>query len=71
MRTRASRPGGAAGGLAEGVSGVGSAGEWMLRGAASVVVTGEDGVRSLAYSLAVLESLRTGSRVTVDAGDRP
>ena len=36
-----------------------------------VVVTGEDGVRSLAYSLAVLESLRTGSRVTVDAGDRP
>lgn len=34
-------------------------------GEGEVVVTGEDGVRSLAYSLAALESLRTGARTLV------
>lgn len=38
-----------------------------VSGEGSVVVTGEDGVRSLAVSLAVLESLRTGSRAEVSA----
>lgn len=37
-------------------------------GAGEVVVTGEDGIRSLAVSLAVLESLRTGARATVSPG---
>lgn len=36
-----------------------------VEGAGEVVVTGEDGVRSLAVSLAVLESLRTGARAAV------
>lgn len=36
-----------------------------VRREGDVVVTGEDGVRSLAFSLAVLESLRTGARVKV------
>ena len=36
-----------------------------VAGEGDVVVTGEDGVRSLAVSLAVLESLRTGARATV------
>ena len=36
-----------------------------VRGEGAVVVSGEDGVRSLAYSVAVLESLRTGTRVQV------
>lgn len=37
-----------------------------VRGEGDVVVTGEDGVRSLAVSLAVLESLRTGARAPVE-----
>ena len=36
-----------------------------VRGQGDVVVTGQDGIRSLAVSLAVLESLRTGTRATV------
>ena len=36
-----------------------------VRREGDVVVTGEDGVRSLAFSLAVLESLRTGARAQV------
>ncbi|NUT48303.1 MAG: Gfo/Idh/MocA family oxidoreductase [Saccharothrix sp.] len=36
-----------------------------VAGDGEVVVTGEDGVRSLAYSLAALESLRTAARATV------
>ncbi len=42
-----------------------------VAGEGEVVVTGEDGVRSLAVSLAVLESLRTGGRVDVSAGQLP
>ncbi|MFZ5852813.1 MAG: Gfo/Idh/MocA family protein [Actinomycetota bacterium] len=38
-----------------------------VRGEGEVLVSGEDGVRSLAVSLAVLESLRTGRRVAVPA----
>ncbi len=41
-----------------------------VAGEGEVVVTGEDGVRSLAVSLAVLESLRTGARASV-AGSQP
>ena len=41
-----------------------------VAGEGDVVVTGEDGVRSLAVSLAVLESLRTGARAAV-AGGQP
>jgi len=37
-----------------------------VHGEGDVVVTGEDGVRSLAVSLAVLESLRTGARAMVE-----
>ena len=37
-------------------------------GSGTVVVSGEDGVRSLAVSLAVLESLSTGARATVSPG---
>lgn len=36
-----------------------------VRGEGEVLVSGEDGVRSLAFSLAVLESLRTGARTPV------
>lgn len=36
-----------------------------VRGEGAVIVTGEDGVDSLAYSLAALESLRTGRRASV------
>ena len=36
-----------------------------VAGEGEVIVTGDDGVRSLAVSLAVLESLRTGSRAEV------
>jgi 1,5-anhydro-D-fructose reductase (1,5-anhydro-D-mannitol-forming) len=36
-----------------------------VAGEGQVIVTGDDGVRSLAVSLAVLESLRTGSRTQV------
>ena len=36
-----------------------------VHGVGEVIVTGEDGVRSLAFSLAVLESLRTGRRTEV------
>jgi 1,5-anhydro-D-fructose reductase (1,5-anhydro-D-mannitol-forming) len=36
-----------------------------VAGEGDVVVTGDDGVRSLAVSLAVLESLRTGARASV------
>jgi len=36
-----------------------------VRGEGDVVVNGEDGVRSLAVSLAVLESLRTSTRARV------
>lgn len=39
-----------------------------VRGEGEVLVTGEDGVRSLAVSLAVLESLRTGARAKVLVG---
>lgn len=42
-----------------------------VAGEGDVVVTGEDGVRSLAVSLAVLESLRTGARAEVDPGQLP
>lgn len=37
-----------------------------VRGRGEVVVTGEAGVRSLAYSLAALESLRSGTRAQVN-----
>lgn len=37
-----------------------------VRGKGEVVVTGEAGVRSLAYSLAALESLRSGTRAQVN-----
>jgi hypothetical protein len=40
----------------------------MTDGSGAVVVSGEDGVRSLAVSLAVLESLRTGARAEVNPG---
>ena len=36
-----------------------------VAGTGAVIVTGEDGVRSLAFSLAVLESMRTGERAAV------
>ena len=36
-----------------------------VAGEGDVVVSGPDGVRSLAVSLAVLESLRTGARAEV------
>jgi len=36
-----------------------------VAGTGQVIVTGEDGVRSLAFSLAVLESMRTGERAVV------
>ena len=36
-----------------------------VRGQGEVLVTGEDGVASLAFALAVTESLRTGRRVDV------
>jgi 1,5-anhydro-D-fructose reductase (1,5-anhydro-D-mannitol-forming) len=36
-----------------------------VRGEGQVLISGEDGVRSLAFSLAVLESLRTSSRTAV------
>lgn len=42
-----------------------------VAGEGDVVVTGEDGVRSLAVSLAVLESLRTGARAEVDQVQLP
>jgi predicted dehydrogenase len=38
-----------------------------VAGEGDVLVSGEDGVRSLALSLAVLESLRTSARVDVPA----
>ena len=41
-----------------------------VRGTGEVLVTGEDGVRSLAVSLAVLDSLRTGQRTAVAATGR-
>jgi 1,5-anhydro-D-fructose reductase (1,5-anhydro-D-mannitol-forming) len=40
-----------------------------VRGHGRPVVTGEDGLRSVAVALAVAESARTGQRVTVDYGD--
>jgi 1,5-anhydro-D-fructose reductase (1,5-anhydro-D-mannitol-forming) len=38
-----------------------------VRGEGDVIVTGEDGVASLAVSIAVLESLRSGTRVAVQS----
>jgi predicted dehydrogenase len=38
-----------------------------VRGEGEVLVSGEDGVASLAYSLAVIESLRTGCRADVES----